>query len=411
MKSRLITSLFIFFVFFVSVQGVSAYDYHAPEIGASYNNQIISDTEFRAKDTMTEAQIQQFLIDKGSTLANYTIPTNGSVLTMIGWNWTVEAKGWSAAKVIYMSAQWYEINPQVLLATLQKESSLVTSGTLVNLGSAMGYGCPETDGCSTYYAGFAMQMDGAAYQFYYNMKYSDLKDSSRVYQYYAGNTTIIDGKNTYISNSATASLYRYTPHRPDSAWLDINGVNYYGNYNFIYYFNKWFQNWELTVIEKYFSNTNEWIIDSIKQLDKGDYNGDGKDDLMAMYDYGNGSMGIWTFTSDGTGFAPKLSYMTNANQWGVAATKFMVAGDYNGDGKDDLAILYDYGTNKAGIWLYISNGTTFLPKMSYYSMDWNSKSTRLMLLTRNNILKNANEIVTLYDYKKGNMGFLGFRQK
>jgi hypothetical protein len=65
--------------------------------------------------------------------------------------------------------------------------------------------------------------------------------TNRVGIYRKGNTATIDGKSTYIANSATASLYRYTPHRPDSAWLTAtNGSHYYGNYNFIYFYNLWF---------------------------------------------------------------------------------------------------------------------------------------------------------------------------
>jgi hypothetical protein len=154
---------------------------HKTPISDHYNNQMISDAEFRAKNTMTEEQIQAFLVNRGSALANYTIPTDGSVSTTIGWYYTVEGAGWSAAKVIYWSAQWYDINPQVLLATLQKESSLVTSGTLTNLTYAMGYACPETASCNPFYAGFARQMDGAAYQFHYNFKYSELNDQQGWY--------------------------------------------------------------------------------------------------------------------------------------------------------------------------------------------------------------------------------------
>lgn len=218
-----------------------AHGIHKDPISDSYNSEIISNIDFRAKDTMSEAQIQQFLVDKGSALATYTIPTDGSVPTMIGPNDTIDGRGWTAARVIYESAQWYSINPQALFATLQKESSLVLSGTLSYLSAAMGYDCPESNACDPADRGFARQVDGAAFQLDYNFRYSELNDANRVGVYRVGNTITLDGKSTYLGNSATAALYRYTPHRPDSGYLTAtNGSHYYGNYNFIYYCKLWF---------------------------------------------------------------------------------------------------------------------------------------------------------------------------
>jgi hypothetical protein len=88
-------------------------------------------------------------------------------------------------------------------------------------------------------------MDGASYQFMHNYNGSEEKNTNKVEIYYRGNTIVLDGKSTYIGNSATASLYRYTPHRPDSAqyydsWGNVVTSHYYGNYNFISFLNKWF---------------------------------------------------------------------------------------------------------------------------------------------------------------------------
>jgi len=219
-----------------------AHETHYAAISDSYNNEIIPDYNFRDKNTMSQAQVQAFLSSKGSALASYTftLPVNGSS-SMIGPEGDIDASGMTASQIIYNSAQWYNINPQVIFATLQKESSIVTSGNLNYLNSAMGYGCPEGGGCDPTNANFARQVDWGTWQFDYNYRYSELNDSSRVGQYRAGNTATIDGKSTYIGNSATAALYRYTPHRPDSAYLTAtNGSHYYGNYNFIKFYLGWF---------------------------------------------------------------------------------------------------------------------------------------------------------------------------
>ena len=104
----------------------------------------------------------------------------------------------------------------------------------------------------------------------------------------------------------------------------------------------------------YVTGLNQWNVPATKFMTSGDFNGDGKADIAAMYDYGNGRMGIWNFTSHGTTYVPRASYVTGLNQWNVPATKFMTAGDFNGDGKADIAAMYDYGRSQMGIWNFTS---------------------------------------------------------
>lgn len=217
------------------------------------NSNVISDSRFTASGTMSEQDIQWFLVSKGSYLANYTVPAERDVV----WHgvsyhespWVgpvgseVNATGWSAARVIYQVSQWYGINPQVLLATLQKESSLVTNANPPYYGLvqwAMGYAYTEggiLNVCRTATnhnpsgscAGFAMQMDWASGGLKSWMTWANNKDS-RAGQYYTGNTLSIDGQSVYLGNGATAALYRYTPHIQTSfynlfsLWFSIDRV-------------------------------------------------------------------------------------------------------------------------------------------------------------------------------------------
>jgi hypothetical protein len=184
---------------------------------------IISDTTFTAKGTMSEAQIQAFLVAKGSYLANYYEERD----SYIGPNNNIPAKGWRASKIIWHAANWYGINPQVILATLQKEQSLVTDPSPADwaIEWAMGYGCPDSSPCASY-PGLAKQVDMGTWQLWYNMYYANIGDS-RVAPYLTGNTITIDGTSVYLGNGATASSYRYTPH-------------FHGNQNFYSIFNLWF---------------------------------------------------------------------------------------------------------------------------------------------------------------------------
>lgn len=217
---------------------------------AAYNpSYILPDSVFTNSGTMSEAQIQQFLVSKNSYLANYTVPAaryvswngvsyyEGTMIGPIGHE--VDSTGWRASRVIYQVSQWYGINPQVILVTLQKESSLITTPQPAYYGLvqwAMGYAYTEsgirpvcdtatnnnpTGSC----AGFAMQVDwgGGGLKYFYNCSIA----GGCGLQYYAGNTILLDGSYIYIGNHCTAALYRYTPH------------NTYGG-NFTTNFNSWF---------------------------------------------------------------------------------------------------------------------------------------------------------------------------
>ncbi|MEV5970893.1 FG-GAP-like repeat-containing protein [Streptomyces sp. NPDC051921] len=94
-------------------------------------------------------------------------------------------------------------------------------------------------------------------------------------------------------------------------------------------------------------------------LQSGDFNGDGRDDLMAWYSYWSGNDTLFTFTSNVQGGfnAPFSSYQLQAGWWDVNQSQF-ATGDFNGDGRDDLAALYGYsdGKLKMHTFLALPNG-------------------------------------------------------
>jgi len=84
----------------------------------------------------------------------------------------------------------------------------------------------------------------------------------------------------------------------------------------------------------------------------GDFNGDGKADL-AVVNQGSNTVSILLGNGDGT-FQPKTDYATGTTPVGIAV------GDFNGDGKVDLAVA-NLGAKSISILLGSGDGT-FLPK-------------------------------------------------
>lgn len=231
-------------ILFVSLWGISA---HAQGvIDPKFNpNYIISDEDLYQYNSLSLAEIQNFLQSKGSYLANYqTLNTHGTLK--------------SAAEIIYDAANnnfdcsgitlsdspteaekslkcrhITTINPKFLLVLLQKEASLVEdpNPSQSRLDWATGYGCPDSLACNPYYKGFGKQVNSASLQFLAYM------NEPQNYSYKAGQTYVF--KNNYgsisndpvtvtPSNRATAALYNYTPHV------------FNGNYNFYKIWQRYF---------------------------------------------------------------------------------------------------------------------------------------------------------------------------
>ena len=157
--------------------------------------------------------------------------------------------GISAAQIIKNAADNYQINPEVILTTLQKEQGLITDDWpwANEYSAAMGYSCPDTgNGCNSTYAGFYKQVDNATWQFRYYLEHPN------AYNYWIGNYYVQYNPNSScggsvinIQNAATAALYIYTPYQPNAAALanmpgSGDNCSAYGVRNFWYYFNNWF---------------------------------------------------------------------------------------------------------------------------------------------------------------------------
>ena len=253
-----------FFALILSLSTMVALPQQAKAVSAAdwKAGRIIDDAVFFNKDSMSVQQIQDFL--------NAKVPVCDTYHNWSGWSygyWNAppftclkdfSENGKSSAQIIWESGQAYNINPQVLLVLLQKETAIVTDpwAATWQYKRATGYKCPDSllgtdvdanqNGCYDSHENFTAQVNGAAFRF------RDYVNYPNFYNFQAGVTRNIlwSDKNcgsspVYIENAATAALYNYTPYQPNQAALNNmygtgDGCSAYGNRNFWRLFNDWF---------------------------------------------------------------------------------------------------------------------------------------------------------------------------
>jgi CHAP domain len=158
-------------------------------------NDVISDANLTGAQGVTASDVEAFLHAKGSALAGYVDPISGQ----------------TAAALIVSLSEASQISPVYMLARIETESSLVTSGSLGNLDSATGCGCPDTAACDPAHSGFYNQIGCAA-------------STVRGYltELASGDATVsgwkvgvakdtLDPCAITPANMATAAMYTYTP--------------------------------------------------------------------------------------------------------------------------------------------------------------------------------------------------------
>lgn len=161
----------------------------------------------------------------------------------------------STATIISKVARSCGINPRVLLVILQKEQSLITDTwpTAYQFDYATGANCPDNGpgnsaNCDAGSAGFPAQV-------YFSAWHLKRYTAQNGLNYNPGRVNTINWHHiaargcgtseVYINNLATATLYTYTPYRPNQAalnagWGEGDSCSSYGNRNFFQYYKQWF---------------------------------------------------------------------------------------------------------------------------------------------------------------------------
>lgn len=222
----------------------------SPSAFAYSNGRLMDDRIFDNVGSMNEQQIRDFINARpNSCLAKVGANLGGGNIYPEPKDYfTYGPNNVDAARVIYNAAIYNDLNPQVILATLQKEQSLLSDTDCLDQGGnprlpkAMGQGCFEGQACPVpAYAGFHQQVMKGAWQ----LKFSKERANGNVNWGqnggipYSGPWTqgdrqvcgtvssrcnpvppaiyrdgfwTIDGQVIKLETGATASFYSYTPH-------------------------------------------------------------------------------------------------------------------------------------------------------------------------------------------------------
>lgn len=267
---------------------------------ADFNpNKIIDDRNFSDTQTFgSAAGIQLFLQSKNSPLANIDPnfllmlkePQDSGIKTGLGDPEPSLGRLRTAAELIWDASQKTGINPQVIIVTLQKEQSLINgnfSGSQLQraLDHALGFGCPDSGGCDSTFVGFYAQMfggfdgqgnryigapgslmrsfntaggrgpavDANGNAFGSTIRTSHVGDTITL-QNTMGNPNAQPTQTITLQDSATAALYRYTPHV------------YNGNYNFWKFYDQWFRYPNGTLLRLQGDNNTYIVNNGLKSL-------------------------------------------------------------------------------------------------------------------------------------------------
>ncbi|TFD53382.1 hypothetical protein E3T46_03445 [Cryobacterium sp. Hh11] len=217
---------------------------------------IISDQNFYDASAMSQDQIQSFLDARVGVCQNtlclnvLRVDTPTKTLSFGTCDTYAGEANESAARVIFKVQRACAISAKVILATLQKEQTLVTrtAPSEAILRKAMGYECPDSASCNPAYFGFFLQVFGAARQLAWYGNSDGSFTSIKIGQQNAVRfhpNTACGSSNVLIQNRATAALYYYTPYQPNSSALENlggvgDGCSAYGNRNFWVHYTNWF---------------------------------------------------------------------------------------------------------------------------------------------------------------------------
>lgn len=130
----------------------------------------------------------------------------------------------------------------------------------------------------------------------------------------------------------------------------------------------------------------------------GDVNGDGFGDVIQLYRRTTTSSSVYVFRSGGASMT-----RSSAKTFSMEFTKTQIAaGDYDGDGRDDLYLLHDRGGSTCSLYVMVSSGTALgSPRELYRSSTGGMAFSRARLASSDANKDGKDEGVIFYESGSG----------
>jgi hypothetical protein len=152
----------------------------------------------------------------------------------------------------------------------------------------------------------------------------------------------------------------------------------------------------LTVRQTWDSAAGNWDGTRAKYV-TGDFDGDGRAEIGGFYNYPGSQTKLWLFDSVGTGAITRLAWDSGAGNWDWNRFK-TVAGDFNRDGRTEIGAFYHYDGARTGLFVFDTIATGVTVRQSWDSgagnWDWN----RIKVVTGDFNGDGRTEIGAFYNY-------------
>ncbi|MET3425014.1 hypothetical protein BJ973_004226 [Actinoplanes tereljensis] len=156
-----------------------------------------------------------------------------------------------------------------------------------------------------------------------------------------------------------------------------------------------------------------WSLANIKMV-AGDFDGNGRADVAALYNLGNAAWEYRVMLSASAGLAfgePSVWHAAAPGQSDWNRIK-IVAGDMNGDRLADVAEFYDYGSEQTKLWMHYSTG--FI--LTTGAMQWDSTAggfawSHAKFVAGDFTGDGKSDVAAFYDYNSSNVSLLVFTAK
>jgi hypothetical protein len=149
-------------------------------------------------------------------------------------------------------------------------------------------------------------------------------------------------------------------------------------------------------------------LDRVK-LTSGDFNGDGRTDIALLYNYASGPPVIWVFTAKQKGgFQEARWWKTNSNTFSFDRIK-MVSGYFNRDDRADIEIFYNEPNGSSSLITFTSNGSSaFSSKLVWRSKVGGFKWDHAKIMSGDFNGDGLSDLTFLYGYDDGHSALITF---